>query len=129
MTDPDALARWFPGITVERKKGGSFQIYFGGEGEGPAHVEGILTECDPPNVLQMGSMRYELESNNAGCLLRFSDILHFDGLRTRQQFAVSVLGGWHACLDKLELALDGKPTTDVAEPDYSRIQVPGWKIL
>ena len=130
ISDPDELAVWFPGISVELKQGGKFQIRFGGDCEGPAHVEGVVAEFDPPNVLQMGSMRYELKSNEAGCLLKFSDILHFEGPRTRQQFAVSVLGGWHAYLYKLELVLDGKSDgKDVAELDYSAIEVPGWEIL
>jgi hypothetical protein len=130
MTDPDELRSWFPGIEIELRQGGKFQIWFGGDCEGPAHVSGTITEFDPPHVLQMGTMRYELQANEIGCLLRFSDILAFAGPRTRQQFAISVLGGWHAYLDKLELALEGKAGVgDVPEPDYSMIQVPGWEIL
>lgn len=130
ITDPDELRQWFPGIEIELRVGGKFQIWFGGECAGPAHVSGTITEYDPPHVLQMGTMRYELQANESGCLLRFSDILAFEGPRTRQQFAISVLGGWHAYLDKLELALAGKAGAgDVSEPDYSKIQVPGWEIL
>jgi uncharacterized protein YndB with AHSA1/START domain len=130
ITDPNELGRWFPGMTLDLKQGGKFKIFFGGECEGPAHISGHVIEFDPPSVLQMGSMRYELQANEAGCLLRFSDILHFDGQRTRQEFAVSVLGGWHAYLDKLELALDGRPVVeDVVELDYSMIKVPGWEVL
>lgn len=130
ITDPSELRRWFPGIEIELRSGGKFQIWFGGDCEGPAHVSGRITEFDPPHVLQMGTMRYELQAHETGCLLRFSDILSFEGPRTRQQFAISVLGGWHAYLDKLELVLDGKAGVgDVSEPDYSMIQVPGWEIL
>jgi uncharacterized protein YndB with AHSA1/START domain len=129
ITDAKELNRWFPGVTLEPEQGGKFEIWFGGECEGPAHISGNVIEFSPPNVLQMGSMRYELEANNKGCLLKFSDILAFQGARTRQQIALSVLGGWHAYLDQLELALDGKGGRDVTEPDYSEIQVPGWEHL
>lgn len=130
ISDPDQLKHWFSGINIELKQGGSFEIWFGGDCDGPSHVSGIVEEFDPPNVMQLGSMRYQLIANDAGCLLKFSDVLQFAGPRSRQEFAVSVLGGWHAYLDKLELALgESSNISDVREPDYSEINVPGWEVL
>jgi uncharacterized protein YndB with AHSA1/START domain len=129
ITDPAELASWFPGINIELTLGGEFQIWFGGGYEGPAEVSGSVLELDPPNLLQLGSMRYELTRTDSGCQLRFTDILHFDDKRSRQQFAVSVLGGWHAHLDRLSKVLDEIKVEDVPEPDYSVLDVPGWEVL
>ncbi len=132
ITDAGELATWFPGIKFEAKQGTEFNIWFGGDCEGPAHVTGLVEVCDPPNVLQLGTMRYELAPNNGGCLLRFTDILYFEGGgdRTRQELAVSVLGGWHNYLDKLEAAMAGTfDGQEKPEPDYANITVPGWEIL
>ena len=75
LTDPDRLASWFPGFTLEHRAGGTFRIWFGGECEGPAHVEGTVVAFDPPNLLQCGGMRWELRPEADGCVLLFTDIL------------------------------------------------------
>ena len=126
ITEPDGLAGWFPGFRLEQRKGGSFEIWFGGKCEGPAHVSGAVIGYDPPRLLQCGSMRWELSKRGSGCVLVFTDVLHFDGLRTRTEFANSVLGGWHNYMDMLEDALAGREVDpDRPELDYSKIQVPG----
>jgi len=126
ITAPDELAAWFPGFRLELRKGGSFEIRFGGECEGPAHVSGAVLEFDPPQLLQCGSMRWELSPLDSGCVLVFTDVLHFDGLRTRTEFANSVLGGWHKYMDMLEDVLAGREVNpDCPELDYSTIPVPG----
>jgi len=130
LTDPDKLHQWFPGIQLVQQQGGVFNIWFGGECEGPAHVSGIVEVYDPPNKLVMGSMCYELEPISQGCLLRFTDILHFDGSRTKIHHALLVLPGWHSYLDNLEAQLDQQPERFGApEIDYRNIEVPGWSIL
>lgn len=127
ITDPGQLARWFPGFKLELKEGGHFDIWFSGENcEGPSHVNGIVTRYEPPRVLECGSMRFELETEGSGCLLRFTDILQFDGSMSKPAFTNSVLGGWHRFLDALEAALAGH-TFDHDQPefDYASIDVPG----
>jgi len=128
ISDPDSLADWFPEIRVDHANG-TFQIWFGGDCDGPPHVEGAL-RAEPPHLLIMGSMKYELTEINDGTLLKFTDILVFTGNRSRQEIALAVLGGWHAFMDRLCLALDEKyDGKQIPEPDYSRIEVPGWNIL
>jgi hypothetical protein len=112
--------------SARQDKGGSFEIWFGGQCEGPAHVEGTVTEFDPPWVLQCGSLRFELNRDGNGCLLKFTDILHFEGPRTEEEIVNSVLGGWHRFLDALEHALEGLPVVhDKPEVDCSTIRLVG----
>ena len=129
ITEPDQLARWFPGFKLELRQGGRFEIWFTGESgecEGPSHVQGEVTEYDPPKLLQCGTIRFELASIGPHCKLTFSDVLQLDGIRTNAEFSNSVLGGWHRFLDVLDDALEGR-TIDhgIAEYDYSKREVPG----
>ena len=125
ITHPDRLASWFPGFAFEPEQGGRYAIHFGGDCEGPPDVEGPVVEYDPPNVLQCGTIRWELEATEPGCRLTFSDVLQFHGGRTKEEIANAVLGGWHRYLDLLEQSLSGTPDLDTPEPDYSRLEVPG----
>ena len=135
ITEPAQIEKWFPGFRLELAEGGRFDIWFGGgncrafsdfEKEGPSHVNGVVTRYEPPHVLECGSMRYELESKDGGTILRFSDILHYAGPRSKAEFCNSVLGGWHRYLDALEQALAGRTVNHgVSELDYSSIEVPG----
>jgi hypothetical protein len=90
-------------------------------------VTGTVSVFDPPNVLAMGSMRWELTAAANGCVLVFTDILQYDGSRSREDFANAVLGGWHKYLDVLEYALDGGKADPRDEPefDYSTVDIPG----
>lgn len=121
ITDPAQLLRWFPGLSFEPRTGGSFRIHFDGECEGPGHLEGTVVTYDPPNVLQLGTIRWELSrSSGGGCRLVFTDVLVFDGERSRQAVTHSVLGGWHQYLDRLEEAAAGRPVDlTQPEPDYA----------
>ena len=126
ITEPEELARWIPGIEFECREGGTYQIWFGGNCEGPPHISGIVEAFQPPNVLQLGTIRWELSATESGCRLQFSDVLHFAGPRTRREFADSVLGGWHQYLDWLEDSLAGRAIdSDEPEPDYSIREVAG----
>ncbi|MCZ6889191.1 MAG: SRPBCC family protein [Gammaproteobacteria bacterium] len=126
ITAPEELEKWFPGFQLDLKEGGRFDIWFGGECEGPAHVTGTVTRFEPPRILECGSMRWELEPDGAACILKFTDILHFAGPRSKAEFTNSVLGGWHRYLDALEEALAGH-VVDPQQPeiDYATIDVPG----
>lgn len=130
LTDAKALSHWFIGLRVDTRQGGAFSINFDGDCDGPDHVTGDVEIYDPPNELKLGTMHYQLKSNDDGCLLKFSDILLFDKKHTRQAIAISVLGGWHSYLDKLEAWLEGNYTgEDMPEPPYGDISVPGWEHL
>ena len=128
VTDPAQLEIWAPGLSFEAKLNGHMEMHFGPcEGvEGDTLVTGKVLAFEPPRVLQLGSMRFELEETQTGCRLRFSDILHFEGPRSEVEITNSVLGGWHGFLDRLESALAGEVVEiDQPEPDYSAINVAG----
>lgn len=126
ITEPESLAKWFPGFSLELRLGGKFEIWFGGDCDGPAHVEGRITKLEPERILECGSMRWELCSADNGCLLVFTDILQFTGSSNKIEFTNSVLGGWHNYMDFLEDGLDGKmPDFDKPEINYANIQVAG----
>jgi hypothetical protein len=126
LTEPDRLAKWFPGFSLEARQGGRFEIRFGGDCAGPAHVSGTVSRFEPPTVLECGSMRFELERHADGCLLRFSDVLSLEGPRSKTDITNAVLGGWHKYLDSLEDALLGRAVDhDRPEPDYGATDVAG----
>lgn len=126
ITEPDQLAEWFPGLDVELRAGGRFEIRFGGDCEGPPHVSGTVTTFDPPHVLELGTMRYELSPEGPGCHLTFTDVLWFDGPRSTREITNSVLGGWHNFLEALEAHLDGHNLNDKRpEFDYASVEIPG----
>jgi uncharacterized protein YndB with AHSA1/START domain len=122
LVDREELTKWFPEITLEPRTGGRFEIVFGsGEGsdcQGPSIVSGEITHFEPPSLLQCGTMRWELEPDGDGCILRFVDIVAVDGGRSERETARSVLSGWHWYLDALEEALAGR-FVDRSRPEVS----------
>lgn len=127
ISDPEQLADWFPGFKLERRVGGRFDIWFGEQCEGPAHVSGTVTRYEPPKVLECGTMRFELEADGPACKLTFTDILHYEGPLSEAEVINSVLGGWHKYLDVLEFALGGGQDDPRSEPefDYSSVPIDG----
>lgn len=126
LTEQDQLDVWMPGVRFERRQGGHFEIRFGGECEGPAHVHGVVEAYVPPLVLQLGTIRWALSATPEGCLLIFSDVLVFEPPRSEREIANAVLGGWHNYLDMLEDALAGRTVDPTQpEPDYDIREVPG----
>lgn len=126
VTEPAQRAVWAPGLRFEPQPGAPFDIWFGDECEGPAHVSGKLAAFEPPTAIEIGSIRMELAAAGEGCRLVFSDVLWFDEKRTRADFANAVLAGWHRFLDMLEIWLDeGVSALDLPEPDYAAVDVPG----
>lgn len=100
IADANRLAVWSPGIRFEPRPNGRFNIWFGDECEGPAHVAGTVAAFEPQRLLQLGTIRFELAPEASGtsterCRLKFSDVLFYDGKRTKTAFENAVLAGWH----------------------------------
>ncbi len=132
ISDPKALSQWFPEVRLDARDGGAFSIHFTGENcEGPADVQGEVTEFTPPHVLHFGSMRFELKAEaDGGCTIYFSDVLQFERGRTPMEVTDSVLAGWHQFMDRIETYLQGGAIDfNAEEVDYRAIAVEGRELI
>ena len=129
IADAKRLAVWSPGIRFEPRPNGRFNIWFGDECEGPAHVAGTVAAFERQRLLQLGTIRIELAPEATGtgderCRLKFSDVLFYDDKRTKRGFENAVLAGWHQFLDRLEIYLaEGKSALDLPEPNYADVNI------
>jgi uncharacterized protein YndB with AHSA1/START domain len=113
LTEPDHLAAWFPDRIVVR--GGwsvGASLRFEPSVDGVQPFDGEVLALDPPKALEFrwgtDILRFELEPTGAGCVLTLLDTIDEVGKAARDT------AGWHVCIDKLELHLDGAtpPWTD-----------------
>jgi len=109
VTTPERLADWLAAAEVELKPGGTMRLNWNNQ----YSMEGRITACDPPNVLvwtwpidgRETRVRFELQSDQDGCLLT----LTHSGLNPHGSGA-GVRAGWHAHLEGLPDAMEGRPT-------------------
>lgn len=117
ITDPNEREQWFGPTTIDAREGGTIDMVATGPPLPPERkrMTGRILVWDPPNVLEHewkqpivedGVVRYELQSDGEGTVLRFSH----RGLGVRN--AGGFLGGTHAFLDRLEAYLGGAPLPD-----------------
>ena len=114
LADPDERAAWLGPGTLEPREGGADSIRTGPEDrpERQRTISGRVLAWDPPRVLEhewiqpgldISVVRYELEADGGGTVLRFTH---------RRSVAPGATGGragWHAYLDRLAAHLDGLP--------------------
>jgi len=105
LTEPEHLAAWFPSdIEGERAPGAKLRFVFR-EGEGPT-MDGEMLAFDPPSLMELRwgdeLLRFELRPEGEGSVLQFTNV--FDELGKAARDAA----GWHACLDLLGYAVDGR---------------------
>ncbi len=131
ITDQAHIERYFPGFKLDARPGGTFEIWFGGVCEGPAHVSGTISQIDPPSSIGIGASSWQLEVlGEHQCRTIFRDTLNFTPDRSRQDIALAVLGGWHNYMDFFTAAIAGEPIDfSRPEPDYSQLDVQGWHYL
>ena len=96
ITIPERIAAWFAEVEVqiELRLGGAYRLRFGSEGP---FTDGEITGFEPLRLLEhtwpnpphpMGRVRYELEPDGAGCILRLTNT----GVVAAY---ISSLAGWH----------------------------------
>ena len=113
ITQPDGLSAWFPfDIEGERTTGAPLRFVFREE-EGD-DFSGEMVEFDPPSVMELRwegdeTLRLEVTPTGSGCVLTV--INRFDEIGKAARDAA----GWHACLDLLEVHLDGAAPIDSTE--------------
>ena len=107
LTQNEQLEYWMPNLQVEDlREGGSITFNFN-DGSGKTFDMKIL-KFEHLNVIQYewgeGWARFELLSDDNGCLLHFIDYIPII-----TEHAPKDLAGWHVCLECLYDLLEGKP--------------------
>ena len=115
ITEPGELEAWWGRVDVELRAGGRMRIDWLNS---DVTMDATITVLDPLRVLEIegephGTLRFELEPDGAGTLLRFTARSQIPG-----EFRGKVLAGWHFHLDALEDFL----------ADGTRIDWPNWPL-
>jgi uncharacterized protein YndB with AHSA1/START domain len=102
VTEPEHLAAWFPQeIVGERRPGAPLRFVSSGGGS----FAGQMLVFDPPEVMELtwgtDLLRIELRQEGTGTLLTLTDTFDDVGKAARDA------AGWHECLDRLVIDLDG----------------------
>jgi uncharacterized protein YndB with AHSA1/START domain len=124
ITIPERIAAWFAtaDVQIEMRLGGAYRLRFGDEGP---YAEGEITAFDPPRLLEHtwpdppnppGRVRYELEPDGEGCLLRLTSF----GVPAPY---IGSLAGWHIFLDAIEPSIGGVPVEWTMEAETTLMEV------
>jgi uncharacterized protein YndB with AHSA1/START domain len=112
LTDPARMEEWWARAAVlELTEGGRARIeWLNTDDEGnQAVAEGHVTRLEPPHTIEFdtdihGRLLWELRPDENGTHLTLTVTNAIP-----DEYRAKVLAGWHAHLDFLEEALDGKP--------------------
>ena len=111
LTTPERLADWFASAEVDLRVGGTIRLNWN---KGMHQAEMTITVCEPPRALAwrwtIGErdtlVRFDLAPDGDGCALTLTHSgLSLDGARDG-----GVRAGWHAHLEALPDALEGRAT-------------------
>lgn len=106
IATPERIADWFTTVTLEPRLGGLYRLSFK---DGYA-MDGEIIAFDPPRLLAHtwpdpthpdSVVRYELEADGDGCVLRFSQT-------ALGRDHIDCIGGWHVFLDAIPGAIEGR---------------------
>lgn len=111
LTTPERLADWFANAEVDLRVGGTLRLSW----HGKSQAEMRIRVCDPPRSLawtwQIGGrdtlVRFDLAPVSDGCRLT----LTHSRLSPRGGPGAGVRAGWHAHLEALPDALEGRATS------------------
>ncbi len=110
LTTPERLADWFAEAEVDLRVGGVIRLGWNG-----VHKTDVtITICDAPNTLawiweiagRATLVRFDLAPEGGGCALT---VTH-SGLSPKAGPGAGVRAGWHAHLEALPAALEGRAT-------------------
>jgi uncharacterized protein YndB with AHSA1/START domain len=115
LTEPEEMRKWWAAADeLELREGGRFTIrWLNSDDDGNVAIaRGTVSAVDPPHLLELdsdihGVMRWELRPDGEATALTFTSTLELP-----EEYRDKVLAGWHAHLDFLEDALDGRPVED-----------------
>ncbi|MDB5463377.1 MAG: Activator of Hsp90 ATPase 1 family protein [Phenylobacterium sp.] len=110
ITTPERLADWLANAEVELKPGGTIRLNWNGIHE----MQGRVLVCEAPRAFawtweldgRETVVRFDLKSDGDGCWLT----LTHSGLSPKAGRGSGVRAGWHAHLDGLPDAIEGRKT-------------------
>ena len=111
ITMPERLADWLAAAEIEMRPGGKIRLNWN---EGFNIMEGRVLAYEPPTTFawtwplggQETTVRFDLKPDGDGCWLT----LTHTGLSPKAGRGAGVRSGWHAHLEGLSDAIDGKKT-------------------
>lgn len=102
VTEAEHLAAWFPQEIVGERRAGATLRFVGAGGDG---FDGEMLVFDAPRTMELtwgpDRLRIDLEPDGPGTLLTLTDTFADLGKAARDA------AGWHECLDRLVVDLDG----------------------
>jgi uncharacterized protein YndB with AHSA1/START domain len=111
ITTPERLADWMAAAEIEMKPGGKIRLNWN---SGAHSMEGRVLIVEPPRAFawtwdldgRETVVRFDLKPDGDGCWLT----LTHSGLSPKAGSGAGVRAGWHAHLEGLPDAIDGKKT-------------------
>jgi uncharacterized protein YndB with AHSA1/START domain len=127
ISDSDRVARWLLcDAKLEPVVGGT--VFFRWEGEDGGEVNGVVSVCEPPRLLE-----YSWREGDSESVVRFELLpsaggvsLVLDHRRIAKRAVAGMGAGWHSHLDALAASLAGQPFEwwprfNQLQPDYEEL--------
>jgi hypothetical protein len=119
LTDPAQLREWAPFVADGNlgTLGATVNLTWVGK---PTPIETRVTRADPPEVLEYGDIRWELEAVGSGTRLTLWHAID-------RRFVSWGAAGWHISFDVLDRLLAGKPIARIVGAEAMKFA--GWQRL
>jgi hypothetical protein len=119
LTDPAQLREWAPFVADGNlgTLGATVNLTWVGK---PTPIETRVTRADPPEVLEYGDIRWELEAVGSGTRLTLWHAID-------RRFVSWAAAGWHISFDVLDRLLAGKPIARIVGAEAMKFA--GWQRL
>jgi uncharacterized protein YndB with AHSA1/START domain len=113
LTEDADLAAWFP-TTVEGERVAGAGLRFSFRQSEAEPFDGEMLDFVPPSLMELrwadDILRFELEPDGAGCILRLRVTFPEHGKAARDA------AGWHVCLERLGALCDGSELSWSSQP-------------
>jgi uncharacterized protein YndB with AHSA1/START domain len=113
LTEDADLAAWFP-TTMEGERVAGAALHFSFRQSEAAPFDGEMLDFVPPSLMELrwadDVLRFELEPDGAGCILRLRVTFPAHGKAARDA------AGWHVCLEQLGALCNGSELPWSSQP-------------
>jgi uncharacterized protein YndB with AHSA1/START domain len=120
LTEDGDLAAWFP-TTMEGERVAGAALHFSFRQSEGAPFDGEMLDFVPPSLMELrwadDVLRFELEPDGAGCILRLRVTFPDHGKAARDA------AGWHVCLEQLGALCNG------SELPWSSQPAERWRVV